>query len=103
LIALRSVGQMKLPNFKRLAFVRDADSRILRCEENKCMFVDDDDKELLDVLGNFSASLEEVLLYKLYATDLDVQDLKFLPNVTGITVCADAVKHLTTRKRLQSV
>jgi len=51
--------------------------------------LENDDKELLTVFGCLSDSLEEVGLYKLYAKELNVQDIKVLSKVKGLTVCVD--------------
>jgi len=42
-------------------------------------------------------------LYKLFVQEFDVQDIKVLPKVKGLTVCIDNFEHPTIWKRFQTV
>jgi len=100
---IRTLAQLKFPKLERLAFSRQENNgiRILLHEDAKCQ-LGNNDKELLTLLGRFSDTLEEVRLYKLYAQELDVQDIKVLPKVKGLTVCVDNLENPSIWKRFQT-
>jgi len=102
---LKTLGQLKLPRLKRLAFVRDEEHGVVVDEDDACIF-GDCDKELFKVLGRFSDSLEEVRLYKLYSKELAIpagaKDVKIMSKVKSLTLCADNLNDPVIWKRIQT-